>query len=346
MSAPSMRALASNPARAADALLAPLAALVAGTLAVAAAWALALAAPARSQEGMGGPAQTAPIPSQEPLETVVRRCRAARASRDMGELRRLQDGLISQRRGEPDLAAVLATAEALLVCEAPDDALAVLARHSPAPGPDRQAWLLLQWRAADAGQDHERAARALRWMAAGDLARLESIRLTRQPAVEGGPAVTLPALDQLADHLTSLGRNEQAAAVLLAASTPGAPQARRWARAVALADGLDAPTREALLERALDQAAASGAWGLVAALLDQQLAFVESGAGSSLSPAAAQALRRRLRLSGRIDDAYGEWLLQRRFAVDPARAAELESQLRSPRDPGGHAAPPDPSTQP
>jgi hypothetical protein len=293
-----------------------------------------------------GPATAAPTGLQSVPENVERRCRAARAAGDTGQLQLLQDELLTRRpTGPTSTDAVLATAEVLLVCEAPDSALAVLARHSPAPGPDRQAWLLLQWRAADAGKDHERAARALRWMAAGDLARLESIALPRQPG-QGGGASTRPAMDQLADHLESLGRNDEAAEVLLAGPATGEPQARRWARAVALADGLDASTREALLEQALDQAAAIGAWGLVAALLDQQLAAVAAGPGSSLSPAAAQALRRRLRLSGRIDDAYGEWLLRRRFAVDSERAAELERQLRSPRDPGGHATTPDPSTQP
>ncbi|EDY39800.1 conserved hypothetical protein [Cyanobium sp. PCC 7001] len=310
-------------------------------------WRVALAAVAATTWAAAlGHATAAPIGLRPDPESVERRCRAARAAGDTGQLQLLQDELLAQRPAGPSSTeAVLATAEALLVCEAPDAALAVLARHSPAPGPDRQAWLLLQWRAADAGQDHERAARALRWMAAGDLARLESIALPRQSG-QSGVAFTRPALDQLADHLESLGRNDEAAEVLLAGRTPGEPQARRWARAVALAEGLDASTREALLEQALDQAAASGAWGLVAALLDQQLAAVAAGPGSSLSPAAAQALRRRLRLSGRIDDAYGEWLLQRRFGVDPERAAELERQLRSPRDPGGHATTPDPSTQP
>jgi hypothetical protein len=295
------------------------------------------------------PAAAAAMAAAADLESVVQTCRAARSSGDEARLRLLQDGLLARRAAESDLGSVLAVAEALLTCEAPDGALAVLARHSPAPGADRQAWLLLQWRAADAGLDHERAARALRWLAAGDLARLEAIQLVRQP-VPGRGAAPRPALDQLADHLESLGRMDEAAEVLLAATTPGAVQARRWGRAMALAEVLDGPTRQALLERALDQAAASGAWGLVADLLDQQLAAVEAegeaAAGSGLSPEAAQALRRRLRLSGRIDDAYGEWLLQRRFVVDPARAAELETQLRSPRDPGGHAAPSDPSTQP
>jgi hypothetical protein len=73
----------------------------------------------------------------------------------------------------------------------------------------------------------------------------------------------------------------------------------------------------------------------VAALLDQQLADGLS------DEASRRALERRLRLSERIDDAYGEWL-QRRRQADPAqdpRVVLLEDQLRSPRHSGGHAAP-------
>jgi hypothetical protein len=100
--------------------------------------------------------------------------------------------------------------------------------------------------------------------------------------------------------------------------------------------------RDAITERALEQAAAAEAWGLVAALLDQQLAEGVS------DEASRRALERRLRLSERIDDAYGEWL-QRRRQVDAAqdrRVLLLEGQLRSPRQDGGHAAPQSPSSLP
>ncbi|MCX5937964.1 MAG: hypothetical protein NTW02_07135, partial [Cyanobium sp. LacPavin_0920_WC12_MAG_62_9] len=115
---------------------------------------------------------------------------------------------------------------------------------------------------------------------------------------------------------------------------------------VALLDALPIAQRQRLLELALDQAAAAGSWGLVADLLDQQLAL-DAGPGV----AATQAMQRRLRLSGRIDDAYGDWLARRRdpLAQDPAsqqRRSALELQLRSPRAPGGHAASPQPLTTP
>ena len=85
------------------------------------------------------------------------------------------------------------------------------------------------------------------------------------------------------------------------------------------------------------------AWGLVAELLDQQLA-----AGLS-DPSSARALERRLRLGARIDDVYGEWLQRRRQAAAVTDADQrlqlLDGQLRSPRGPGGHAAPaPEPSS--
>jgi hypothetical protein len=176
---------------------------------------------------------------------------------------------------------------------------------------------------------------------------LEDLFLPLGPSPEAGRGDTRSALDLLADHLESLGRRHQAARVLLASSAPGATSAARWGRAVALADRLPLRERDEILELALEQAAAAGAWGLVAALLDQQLA------GGVSDPASRQALDRRLRLGERIDDAYGEWL-QRRELSGPehdSRNRELERLLRSPRQPGGHLpsappAPADPSPEP
>jgi hypothetical protein len=262
----------------------------------------------------------------------VATCRQAIGARDRDRLRSIQEQLISRRSRQSTLPEVLTTAEALLVCQAPVGALEVLSRHSPAPGADRRAWLLLQWQAADAGLDHRRAAQALRWLAEGDPANLETLQL---PLVEpsGRRTVTRSALDVLADHLENLGRPAEAAEVLLASRLAGEATAGRWGRAVALAAQFDRETRDPLLERALEQAAASGAWGLVAQLLDQQL-----GAEAASGPESSLALERRLRLSARIDDAYGEWLVRRRLGADPIRTRDLETQLRSPRDPGGHAA--------
>jgi hypothetical protein len=120
---------------------------------------------------------------------------------------------------------------------------------------------------------------------------------------------------------------------LVSSAQPGAATPARLARAVALSGALPALEQDRLLELALEQAASSGSWGLVAEILDQQLAL----AGSTPEQV-ARATERRLRLSSRIDDAYGEWMLQRRDPSALSRQGDLERQLRTPRAPGGHAA--------
>jgi hypothetical protein len=237
------------------------------------------------------------------------------------------------------LAVVLANADSLLSCRAPDGALKVLGRVGPAPGAERVQWLVLQWRAAQAGLHHQLAADALERLAAGNLASLASLELPVSQRQDGTP-VTRPALDLLAGHLESLGQRQRAAEVLVSSAQPGAATAARLSQAVALLDGLPAPEQDRLLELALEQAAAAGAWGLVAQILDQQL-----GLAGSTPESAARVRERRLRLSGG-DDAYGEWLQRRRDPAGSARQLELERQLRSPRAPGGHAAPPTPVSQP
>jgi hypothetical protein len=221
----------------------------------------------------------------------------------------------------------------------------VLERVGPAGDDARERSLLLQWRAAHGGLHHARAVDALALLADGDLSRLETLQLPlAEPDRADRPPRQRVALDLLADHLVSLEAHRQAAEVLLASREPGAATAARWGRAALLATHLPPQQREAIMERALEQAAAAEAWGLVAALLDQQLA---EGVGDEAS---RRALERRLRLSDRIDDAYGEWLQRRRLG-DPSqdtRVLLLEEQLRSPHQDGGHAAPlqPTPFPQP
>jgi hypothetical protein len=103
---------------------------------------------------------------------------------------------------------------------------------------------------------------------------------------------------------------------------------------VALLKRLPLQQRDALIERALDQAAAAQAWGLALALLDDQRRLVEQ---SGLRADRARA--RLLVLSQRVDDAYSEWRLRRQDPQQGARTAQLQQQLRSPRAPGGHATP-------
>ncbi|QVL53615.1 MAG: hypothetical protein KFB97_04400 [Cyanobium sp. M30B3] len=276
-------------------------------------------------------------------DAALEQCRALRQRGDLVALRDQQRRLQAGLPAEPGPAQALATAEALLACGASQAALAVLERTSPAGDGSRENWLLLQWRAAHGGLHHARAVDALALLAAGDLSRLESLRLpVAEPDRPDRPPRQRVALDLLADHLVSLEAHRQAAEVLLASREPGAATAARWGRAALLATHLPPQEREAIMERALEQAAAAEDWGLVAALLDQQLA---EGVGDGAS---RRALERRLRLSERIDDAYGEWL-QRRSQGDAAqdpRVLLLEEQLRSPRQDGGHAAPSPPSPLP
>lgn len=274
-----------------------------------------------------------PTAALTPAPASAERCLAAQAAADRDALRGLHRQLLQRPPRPEPLAPLLERAGQLLACGAPDGALAVLDRLSPAPGADRQAWLRLRWQAAAAGLQHRLAAETLLRLAAGDPDGLESLNLPLQ----GGASRS--GRDLLADHLEALGWNEWAVAVLLGGADQAdrAVAAARLARVLDLAEAWLPQRRQALLERALDQAAAAGAWGLAALLLDRQLGPLEDrGAEPSLSGEAAA--RRRLRLSGRIDDLYGEWRLRRALAPADPRAAELERQLRSPRSPGGHAA--------
>jgi hypothetical protein len=125
----------------------------------------------------------------------------------------------------------------------------------------------------------------------------------------------------------------------LAARQQGQLGAERLQRAVALLVALPLQQRNQLLETALDQAAAAGAWGLAAELLRDQRALLQAAGAQVDRPS-----ERFLRLSRRIDDAYGEWQLgreagARQDSLGLARQQQLEQQLRSPRQGGGHAAP-------
>ncbi|MGB1193622.1 MAG: hypothetical protein ACPG22_03880, partial [Prochlorococcaceae cyanobacterium] len=73
-------------------------------------------------------------------------------------LRQLRQTLLTLNTETSSLAVVFADTRALLRCKAPDAALQVLERISPNVGPERQEWLLLQWRAASDGLDQRRAA--------------------------------------------------------------------------------------------------------------------------------------------------------------------------------------------
>ena len=121
--------------------------------------------------------------------------------------------------------------------------------------------------------------------------------------------------------------------VLLAGRERGALGARRLALAAELLQGLGNDQHSTLLESALDQAAADQAWGLAEDLLRLQLKFDLAAGGDGLRP------RQRLeRLANRLDDRYTLWELVRGDLDQQDAATLLEQELRSPRQPGGHAA--------
>ena len=124
--------------------------------------------------------------------------------------------------------------------------------------------------------------------------------------------------------------------MLLAGRRPGQVAAERLSQAVALLEHLPLAERDQLMERALDQAAAAQSWGLAIALLEQQRILIESETPGAV---AERSRARLMRLSQRLDDAYSAWAITREDSEQSARADALQQQLRSPRDPGGHAAP-------
>ena len=227
-----------------------------------------------------------------------------------GRQQEIRDRLLVLHPAPQSFELVMANANALLTCGSPDSAARVLNRISPAVGEERRLWLRLRWQAAAAGLNHREAALALRRLVNGDLIALADLDL-------GDGRL---GLDQLASHEAALGRQEEAAAVLLLA-----PNAQRLAQAAEWLALLDAEGADQLLEQALDQAAAAQAWGLAVELLELQLKLQLAAGGDGARP------RQRLqRLAAQLDDRYSLLRLEGGDALD--------RQLRSPRQPGGHAA--------
>lgn len=300
--------------------------------------ALGLPAPAEARKSKTRPSPRelalAPLLRSGSLDELAQVCPQLLQEGNVRLLQKLQARLLTLNPAPQPLPVVLANADVLLRCGAPQAALNVLERYGPAPGVERNQWLLLRWQAANAGLDHRVAVEALRDLAAGQMASLASLQLPVRSNSDG-TVTTRAALDLLAASLESLGQPRAAAEVLLASRTPGEAMARRLGQAVALLRQLPLSEQMRLLELALDQAAADGAWGLVSELLDRQLALPATPETAAVR---AKAAERRIRLSRRIDDAYGEWRVQ--------RTPELERQLRSPRAAGGHAAPSIPAPNP
>ncbi len=298
--------------------------------------ALAQAAPPEPAEPTAGAAEERPPLLNEAefaallrdgdLERLDAACRQSAEADQLERLRQLQQRLLALHPAPQPLEVVLANADVLLSCRAPSDAMDVLNRYGPAAGAERVQWLQLQWRAAAAGLDHRRAALALERLRKEGGSSLDGVALPLQRR-EDGTVISRSALELLVLHLESRGFPRVGGELLVRTRQGGLGGALRLQQAVALLAELPPSEREALLEAALEQAAAARAWGLVAELLDTQAALPSE-----------RAVARRLRLSGRIDDSYGEWRWRREDPAAAPRTRELEIRLRSPRDPGGHAA--------
>ena len=247
------------------------------------------------------------------LQQLERGCTDPLIGATGGRQQEIRDRLLVLHPAPESFELVMANATALLTCGSPDSAARVLNRISPAMGEERRRWLRLRWQAAAAGLDHREAALALRRLVNGDL-----IALARLELGDGRLGV-----DQLAEHEAALGRQGEAAAVLLLA-----PNTQRLAQAAEWLAGADAAAADQLLEQALDQA-----WGLAVELLELQLRLQLAAGGDGARP------RQRLqRLAAQLDDRYSLWRLD--------GGDELDLGLRSPRQPGGHAAVGDSSDAP
>ena len=298
------------------------------------------AGPAAAGPAAPGTAPVAPVLSDAAfakliatasLETLDPLCRQLAEDNAIARLRLVRERLLAIHPAPQPLAVVLANADVLLSCQAPDAALTVLDRYGPAPGAEQVQWLTLQWRAASAALDHHRAALALERLAAERYGQLETLPLPIQRRLDG-TVITRSALEVMADHLEALGQRRTAGQLLLLSRQSDAAASARLQQAIRLLADLPPQELDALLERALEQAAAAGAWSLVSELLTTQAALPATVSGSQ------RAIERQLRLTRRLDDAYGEWRLRRKDPASAARSLELQQQLRSPRTPGGHAA--------
>ena len=179
----------------------------------------------------------------------------------------------------------------------------------------------------------ERAILALLRLADGQPGRLEAEQLVVGRDAQGQPLVR-SGLDLLAQAQVASGQMLDAVETLLAGRTPGKVAARRLAIVAELLAQLEPDRSAPLLETALDQAAAEQAWSLAEELLRLQLRLelVNGGSGER----ARQRLRR---LATRVDDQFTLLELEAdEPRLNPEQRQQLEQQLRSPREPGGHAA--------
>jgi hypothetical protein len=257
------------------------------------------------------------------ITTMEQACLDPMAAGTKLRKQQLRDRLLAIHPVPASFDLTMRNAGALLTCGAPEGTALVLNRFSPARGDERRRWLMLRWQAAAAALDHRQAALALRRLVDGNVAALDDITLA-------GPR---NGLDTLAEHEASRGRPQSAALVLLQGDLQGAAGARRRGRAAEWLAATDPEQADQLLEVALDEAASVQAWGLAMELLQLQLRLQLAAGGDGERP------RRRIeRLAARLDDAYTQLQLNPESTPPPS--------LRSPREPGGHAAVGEPTTAP
>ncbi|CAI8167349.1 MAG: Uncharacterised protein [Prochlorococcus marinus str. MIT 9215] len=251
-------------------------------------------------------------------------------------LRELRDRLMVVAPAPQPFERILQNTQALMACKAPHSAQIVLSRFGPAPGPQRRTWLLLSWQAANEALDHAGATLALRRLVDGNLAMLDNELLTVGYSEDGLP-LTRNALDLFVEHEIALGHPDEAAMVLMAGGNQQEQNvglgSRRLALLADLLAKLDDDQTTTLLEAALDRAAVDEAWGLAEDLLRLQISLDLAAGGDG-----EQARQRLERLAESIDDRYTVLELIQDDQNQQEAAIRLQQQLRSPRQPGGHAA--------
>ncbi len=221
---------------------------------------------------------------------------------------------------------VIANAQALLACKAPDSAQKILSNFSSPSGLNRREWLIVSWQAANASMDHLNAALALRELVQGKVKELDKEQLVVS-LLEDGSSLTRSALDLLADHEISLGQWESAAKVLMAGRKRGSVGVRRMALASQLLERLSDDQRQSMLEIALENAAKDKAWWLASDILKLQLILDIKAGGEGV------VLRNRLeKLAKELDDSYTLWEIISTDVSRKEEAARLKNQLWSPRN--------------
>ena len=247
-------------------------------------------------------------------------------------LRQLRQTLLTLNTETSSLAVVFADTRALLRCKAPDAALQVLERISPNVGPERQEWLLLQWRAASDGLDQRRAALALERLSEGSAEVLDAQLLTLvEPQEPGELPIQRSALDVQADQLEAMGQERAAIELLLQEGQTAQLTAQRRQRAATLLAAEGEPEQAAeIAGAAVDAAASASAWGLSGALLDDQRRYQLAAADLQ---GAEQTNARRLRLSRRLADGMGERAAVLSAIADQTSDPALAQQLLDRRDP-------------